>query len=76
MKRNCPIRRIYTPRRAHERALLKRTKRGREDRLKNNRVRMYVKQKLKESWSPEQISGCINRDIRPLSKVSNLIVMN
>jgi IS30 family transposase len=35
MKRNCPKRRKYTPRSAHERALFKRTKRGREDRLKN-----------------------------------------
>lgn len=64
MKRNCPRRRKYTPRKAQERALVKRTKRGREDRLKNNHIRVYVKEKLKESWSPEQISGCIQKDIK------------
>lgn len=64
MKRNCPSKRKYTPRKAHERAVVKRTKRGREDRLKNEDVRIYVKQKLKENWSPEQISGCIKRDIK------------
>jgi IS30 family transposase len=63
MKRNCPKRRKYTPRSAHERALFKRTKRGREDRLKNEKIRIYVKDKLKNDWSPEQISGCIKKDI-------------
>lgn len=64
MQRNCPIKRKYVPRSAHERALRKRTKRGRENRLKNDRIRTYVKEKLREDWSPEQIAGCIRKDIR------------
>lgn len=64
MKRNCPVKRKYIPRSAHARALLKRTKRGRTDRLKDERVRTYVKTKLKAHWSPEQISGCIAKDIK------------
>ena len=57
MKRNCPVKRKYAPRRAHERALLKRKSRGREKRLKNVDLRTYVVSHLKEGWSPEQISG-------------------
>lgn len=48
---------VYTPRLAHERALVKRKRRGREDRLKNETVRKYVTAQLKLGWSPEQISG-------------------
>ncbi len=57
MKRNCPIKRRYVPRKAHERAFLKRKSRGREKRLKNEFIREYVVSHLKEGWSPEQISG-------------------
>lgn len=49
----------YTPRLAHERALLKRRSRGRQDRLKNERVRDYVIKHLKRRWSPEQIASTI-----------------
>lgn len=64
IKRNNPKeRRVYTPRLANERALEKRKCRGRTDRLKNSRVRTYVVLHLKLNWSPEQISGCIQRDI-------------
>ena len=52
----------YTPRKAEERAHLRRKSRGRKDRLKNDIVRTYVKEKLKDAWSPEQIAGCIRRD--------------
>lgn len=52
----------YTPRRAQERALERRKSRGRKDRLKNERIRTYVKEQLKEKWSPEQIAGCIKAD--------------
>ena len=52
----------YTPRTAQERALVRRKSRGRKDRLKNDTIRMYVKKRLKESWSPEQIAGCIRSD--------------
>ena len=52
--------RRYTPRLAQERALESRKRRGREDRLKNERVRSYVVEHLKLGWSPEQIAGTIN----------------
>lgn len=49
--------RQYTPRLAEERAMKKRSSRGREERLKSDDLRRYVVKKLKEGWSPEQISG-------------------
>ena len=54
--------RRYTPRAAHERALKRRSIRGREDRLKNNTVREYVVSHLKDGWSPEQIAGRLSED--------------
>jgi IS30 family transposase len=58
-----PQRKVYTPRLAHARALEKRTSRGRKERLKNEKVRHYVIAQLKRRRSPEQIAGCIKRDI-------------
>jgi IS30 family transposase len=52
----------YTPRKAEERAHLRRKSRGRKLRLKNEAVRTYVREKLRENWSPEQIAGCIKVD--------------
>jgi len=49
----------YTPRAANERALQNCHNRGREERLKNDIVRMYVVKHLKLGWSPEQIAGTI-----------------
>lgn len=58
IKRNNPSkRRVYTPRLAHERALNHRKNRGREGRLKNDVLRLYVSEKIKIGWSPEQIAG-------------------
>jgi len=58
LRRNFPKeRKQYTPRLAHERALFKRTCRGRAERLKTPNIRTYVIAHLKEGWSPEQISG-------------------
>jgi len=54
----------YTPRLANARALLKRSCRGRKDRLKTKTVREYVVQHLKEKWSPEQISIRIPIDLK------------
>ncbi len=54
---------VYTPRLANERALLKRKSRGRKDRLKNERIRVYVTANLKLRWSPEQIAGRMKIDI-------------
>ncbi len=58
LRRNYPPeRKQYTPRLAHERALWKRTSRGREARLKNDTLREYVVGHLKIGWSPEQIAA-------------------
>ena len=60
INRNLPaIHYRYTPRLAHERALSNRKSRGRQDRLKNERIRGYVIIHLKRRWSPEQIAGTI-----------------
>jgi len=63
LKKNFPGHQVYTPRLAHERALIKRKSRGRHDRLKNEAIREYVAEHLKEGWSPEQISGRIKKAI-------------
>ncbi len=59
-----PEHKVYSPRLAHERALKSRKSRGRKERLRNEVVRAYVKEKLKLRWSPEQISGRIRIDLR------------
>lgn len=41
---------------AHNKMLVKRGKRGKRLRLKNDLIRAYAKEKLKLGWSPEQIS--------------------
>ncbi len=62
IKRNkSPERGRYTPRTANEKATLNCHRRGREERLKNDAVRVYVVRHLKLGWSPEQISGTIKR---------------
>jgi len=64
IRRNLPPeRRVYAPRLAHQKALIKRKSRGRKDRLKNGIVRNYVITHLKRKWSPEQISGRIQSDL-------------
>ena len=62
LQRNHPPR--YSPRLAHERALAKRSCRGRIERLKNETIRAYVVAKLRGGWSPEQISGRIRQDLK------------
>lgn len=58
LKRNFPLcRDTYTPRIAHERALISRKSRGRTDRLKDKITRDYIIEHLKGGWSPEQIAG-------------------
>ena len=52
----------YTPRVAHERALVHRSQRGRKDRLKNQVIRQYVHTKLKAGFSPEQVAGRLHID--------------
>lgn len=64
IKRNLPPELYrYTPRLAHARAMMHRTRRGREERLKNDHIRSYVIDKLKHRWSPEQIAGRIRLDL-------------
>src|SRR3989344_4308416 len=58
-----PLRERYTPRLAHERALWKRTCRGREQRLKSERIRSFVIAQLKRRRSPEQIAGISKREL-------------
>lgn len=58
-----PVHKVYTPRLAHEKALQKRQRRGRTQRLKNEKIRHYVITHLKLRWSPEQISGRLKRDL-------------
>lgn len=58
-RNSSPVVEKYTPRLAEGRAQAKRSNRGRVERLKNETVRTYVVEQLKESWSPEQIAGSI-----------------
>lgn len=63
VNKNLPVlHRRYTPRLAHERAMRKRSCRGRAKRLKNERIRIYVTARLKEGWSPEQISAMVAQE--------------
>jgi IS30 family transposase len=57
LRKNFPLKKQYTPRLAHERALKNRTSRGRTLRLKNQFIRRKTIEWLKEGYSPEQISG-------------------
>lgn len=63
-KNRSPDRNVYTPRLAQDRALKKRRCRGREKRLKNDKIRVYVVTHLKERWSPEQIAGRVKIDLK------------
>lgn len=64
VNRNLPaVHYRYTPRLAHERALANRKSRGRQDRLKSERVREYIIKHLKKRWSPEQIANTIGTAI-------------
>lgn len=65
IKRNKPLLRyMYTPRKAHEKALEKRKSRGRKLRLKNYFIRRYVVNHLKEGYSPEQIAGRLSLEYK------------
>lgn len=52
-----PERNLYTPRVAHERALLYRTRRGKRKLDISKRLRAYVVFHLRLGWSPEQIAA-------------------
>ena len=59
-----PYGKRYLPRHAHNKALKQRKSRGRKERLKNQTIRDYVVTHLKEKWSPEQISGRLQTDLK------------
>jgi transposase, IS30 family len=70
LRRNFPAEfKRYTPRLAHERALFNRTRRGREERLKTPLIRSYVIEKIREGWSPEQVSNMAN--IEKIGRISH-----
>lgn len=66
-KNETPIKALYTPRLADQRAQTQRRSRGRTDRLKNKAVREYVVDHLKQGWSPEQIAGSIKESGETIS---------
>ena len=57
----------YLSHRAHQRAVQKRENASKRQRLKDVRIVSYVRAKLKEGWSPEQVSGRISIDHPGLS---------
>ena len=58
IKRNLPCHQLrYTPRLAQERAHTTTVQRGKRTRLKHPDIQRYVVEKLKNGYSPEQISG-------------------
>jgi IS30 family transposase len=68
LKRNSsPSYNVYTPCRAHERAVTRKKESGQRPRLKDERIVTYVRQKLADEWSPEIIAGKIGQDIRGAS---------
>jgi IS30 family transposase len=61
-RNSAPEHQRYTPCRAHARACERKTSANTHERLKNDFVRMYVRDGLEQGWSPEQISGRIRVD--------------
>ena len=66
LNKNFPVKRRYTPRLAHERALENRKSRGRQLRLKNQFIRRKTVEWLKTGYSPEQISGRLKLEYNQL----------
>ena len=60
---------VYSPSRANEKAVERKSKANKANPLKNPYILRYVKSKLQDGWSPEEISGRIRIDI-PLFSVS------
>ena len=68
LKRNSSAEyKLYLSHRAHARSVLRRGEASSRPRLKDKRIMSYVHNKLKEGWSPEQISGRIGIDFPNLS---------
>lgn len=63
IKSNVPEgQRRYTPRLADDRARIRQQEKSSRTRLKDEFIKTYVIQKLRERWSPEQISGTLKEE--------------
>ena len=64
LKRNCsPEHKIwYLASRAHSKAYARKKEAHKKIRLKNNRIKRYVENKLKSDWTPEEIAGRLSID--------------
>ena len=58
---------VYTSMHADRRSAERKSKANRHDRLKNDFIREYVHEKLKEQWTPELIAGRLEQDHPGLS---------
>jgi IS30 family transposase len=68
LKRNAtPTYRLYMSHRAHGRAEERKKQANTHQRLKSERIEVYVRSMLKDGWSPELIAGRIELDQPGLS---------
>ena len=68
LKRNSsPEYNLYLSHRAHARSALRKKQASSRSRQKNERIISYVHTRLKQGWSPEQISGRITIEFPDLS---------
>jgi IS30 family transposase len=58
---------VYLAHKAHTRASIRKQESGQRPRLKDQRIKQYVIRKLKQGWSPEQISGDLKENHPGLS---------
>lgn len=72
LKRNAPPIHTgyYLPHKAHERAVLRNQHSHRRERLKDSRIRSYVRRRIKADWSPELTAGRWNT-LHPESSISH-----
>lgn len=61
---------VYLAHKAQMRAVIRKSQSGQRPRLKSKRIKQYVIRKLKQGWSPEQISGQLKK-IHPEIKISH-----
>lgn len=71
LKRNAPPVHTgyYLPHKAHERAVKRNSDRAKRERLKDPRLRSYVRRRIKADWSPELTAGRWNT-LHPESSIS------
>jgi IS30 family transposase len=68
-RNRAPIYNIYLGHQAQKRACLRWVESHRRRRLKTEKLRLLVRRKLKEGWSPEVIAGWLQRN-RPKMRIS------